>query len=672
MLHAALIGFPSTGKSTLFQLMTSAKDAPRGEGRHGGRHLEGARRAARSPHGDVQSEEARPRHHRIHRHRGPRTTGAAALVDVAGYKNADALVHVVRAFRDPAVPHPSGTVDPARDAQAMEDELILADLGVVERRLERMEKDLKKNKSPELDKEKDLLLKCQAALENGQPLRALGLAGEDLRRLRGFQLLSAKPLLVVINLDEEDAAAAASVERAAEATGMKAFLSREGTRPSAVREDRARDAALEAADAEAFLKDMGLSESGLDRVIRASYDLLGYMSFFTVGEDECRAWSIRRGTIALDAAGEIHSDISRGFIRAEVVGYDTFIASGSLAACRDKGELRLEGKEYIVQDGDIINFRHAHLMATRRTRVTIVVPAFNEGDSIGQVVTELRAAAPWHEVLVVDDGSTDGTGKAAQDAGARVVRHPYNKGNGASVKTAIRAGDQRVDRDRRCRRPASRLRTRRGSSRQLGEYDLVVGARDPRTQATAGRRIGNALLNWLASYLTGRPIPDLTSGFRAARREYLLEFIHLLPNGFSTPTTTTLAFIKAGYNVAFEPIAARARVGTLEDPVRQRRRQVSVDLAEGHHHFQPASHLRARQRGVVRARRGVRRVELHLSRAHPQRRGGAAAVLDPRSCSSASCPSRSRRCVSRGDAPGNEDASSSFRPTTSATTCRSS
>ena len=210
----------------------------------------------------------------------------------------------------------------------MEDELILADLGVVERRLERMEKDLKKNKSPELDKEKDLLLKCRAALENGQPLRALGLAGEDLRRLRGFQLLSAKPLLVVINLDEADAAAAASVERAAEPTGMKAFLSREGTRAVPLcAKIELEIAALEPADAEAFLKDMGLSESGLDRVIRASYDLLGYMSFFTVGEDECRAWSIRRGTIALDAAGEIHSDISRGFIRAEVVGYDTFIAA---------------------------------------------------------------------------------------------------------------------------------------------------------------------------------------------------------------------------------------------------------------------------------------------------------------------------------------------------------
>ncbi|HEX7284295.1 MAG TPA: glycosyltransferase family 2 protein [Vicinamibacterales bacterium] len=193
--------------------------------------------------------------------------------------------------------------------------------------------------------------------------------------------------------------------------------------------------------------------------------------------------------------------------------------------------------------------------------VTIVVPAFNEGESIGAVVAELKAAAGWHEVLVIDDGSTDGTGKAAQDAGARVVRHPYNKGNGASVKTAIREARSEfiaiVDGDGQ-HRPEDTARL----IAPLGEYDLVVGARDPRTQATAGRRAGNAVLNWLASYLTERHIPDLTSGFRAARREYLLEFIHLLPNGFSTPPTTPLAFLKAGYNVTFEPIAARARVGT--------------------------------------------------------------------------------------------------------------
>ena len=193
--------------------------------------------------------------------------------------------------------------------------------------------------------------------------------------------------------------------------------------------------------------------------------------------------------------------------------------------------------------------------------VTIVVPAFNESGSIGGVVTALRAAAPWHEVIVVDDGSTDGTGKAAQDAGARVVRHPYNKGNGAAVKSGIRAAASDwiaiVDADGQHRtEDAKRIVAK------LGDYDLVIGARDPRTQATTGRRLGNAILNGLASYLTERPIPDLTSGYRAARREYLLEFIHLLPNGFSTPTTTTLAFIKAGYNVAFEPIAAEPRVGT--------------------------------------------------------------------------------------------------------------
>jgi GTP-binding protein YchF len=360
MLHAALIGYPATGKSTLFQLMTSAKDAPRGKG-------DTAIGISKVPDARLDRLTAMfnpkkrvPATIEFTDIVAPGRSGAAALVDVAGYKNADALVHVVRAFRDPAVPHPSGSVNPARDAQAMEDELILADLGVVERRLERMEKDLKKNKSAELEKEKDLLGKCKAALENGQPLRALGLTGEDRRRLRGFQLLSAKPLLVVINLDEADAAAAASVDRAAEATALTAFLSREGTRAVPLcAKIELEISALEPADAEAFLADMGLAESGLDRVIRASYDLLGYMSFFTVGEDECRAWSIRRGTAALDAAGEIHSDIQRGFIRAEVVGYDAFIAAGSLAASRDTGDLRLEGKEYIVKDGDIINFRHA-------------------------------------------------------------------------------------------------------------------------------------------------------------------------------------------------------------------------------------------------------------------------------------------------------------------------
>jgi ribosome-binding ATPase YchF (GTP1/OBG family) len=201
----------------------------------------------------------------------------------------------------------------------------------------------------------------RAALEDGRPLRSLGLEGDDLRRLRGFQFLSAKPLLVVVNLDEADVSGAAGrIEDVAASTGITAFLARAGTAAVAVcAKIELEIAQLDVADADAFLADLGLATSGLDRVIRASYDLLGYLSFFTVGEDECRAWSIPRGTSAQLAAGEIHSDIARGFIRAEVVRYDALVSRGSMAACRDHGEVRLEGKEYVVEDGDIINFRFA-------------------------------------------------------------------------------------------------------------------------------------------------------------------------------------------------------------------------------------------------------------------------------------------------------------------------
>ena len=367
MLRAALIGFSSSGKTTLFQLMTSVRESARGTGK--GETLVGI---SKVPDGrlDRLTGMFNPRK------RVPatvefsdmaatgQTAGAQTLVDVVAYKNADALVHVLRAFQDPAVPHPAGSIEPARDAQAMEDELILADLGVAERRLERLEKDLKKARTADLERERDVLTVGRAALEEGRPLRALELKGEDLKRLRGFQFLSAKPLLIVINLDESQLGAggntATDVERAAEAAGLKPFLSRAGTAAVAVcAKIELEIAQLDGADAATFLADLGLKESGLDRVIRASYDLLGYISFFTVGEDECRAWSIPRGTTAQLAAGEIHSDIARGFIRAEVVAYDHLIARGAMAACRDHGEVRLEGKEYVVRDGDIINFRFA-------------------------------------------------------------------------------------------------------------------------------------------------------------------------------------------------------------------------------------------------------------------------------------------------------------------------
>ena len=192
--------------------------------------------------------------------------------------------------------------------------------------------------------------------------------------------------------------------------------------------------------------------------------------------------------------------------------------------------------------------------------MSVVVPAYNEEGGIAAVIAGLRAAGPWREVLVVDDGSTDGTAERAAAAGARVVRHPYNKGNGAAVKTGIREAAGEVvllmDADGQ-HDPAEAPRV----AGAVGVHDMAIGARSARDQALV-RAAGNAAFTALASWLTGRPIPDLTSGFRAARRDRLLDVIHLLPNGFSYPTTSCLAFLKAGYNVAFVPVTARPRVGT--------------------------------------------------------------------------------------------------------------
>jgi ribosome-binding ATPase len=360
MLRAGLIGFPSAGKTALFQLLTSAREAPRAgksEANVGVSRVPDERL-------DRLTTLFNPRKHvpatvefaDIAGIGGGRA-GAQALLDVAPFRNADALLHVVRLFRDPAVAHPAGSLDPARDVRAMEDEVILADLGVVERRLERLERDLKKSAGAELRQEQDVLVRCRTALEEGRPLRALGLEGDEARRLKGFQFLSAKPLLLVLNLDEADLPRA---DDAVALAGLEGFMSGAATRAVPIcAKIELEIAQLDPGDAEAFMTDLGLRESGLDRVIRASYDLLGYVSFFTVGEDECRAWSIPRGMPAQLAAGEIHSDISRGFIRAEVVRYEHLLARGSIAACREHGELRLEGKEYVVLDGDVINFRHA-------------------------------------------------------------------------------------------------------------------------------------------------------------------------------------------------------------------------------------------------------------------------------------------------------------------------
>jgi ribosome-binding ATPase len=365
MLRTALIGYPSVGKTTLFQLMTGSHDAAKTA--HG--RIEATLGVARvpDPRLDVLTKMFNPRK------RVPATVEFAdipgrpagsstdALLDVTAYRNADALVHVLRSFHDPAVAHAAGSVDPRRDARSMEDELILADLAIVEKRLDRLAKDLKKMRSPELEREYEILVTCKAQLESGVALRDLQLNDGDRKLLRGFQFLSAKPLLLVINLDEADLTGGAeSLDRAVAALGLESVVKGPATRAVAVcGKIELEISQLEAADAAAFLADLGLTESGLDRVIRASYELLGYISFFTVGEDECRAWSIPRHTPAQAAAGEIHTDLSRGFIRAEVVAYERLIARGNMAGCKEHGELRLEGKEYIVLDGDIINVRFA-------------------------------------------------------------------------------------------------------------------------------------------------------------------------------------------------------------------------------------------------------------------------------------------------------------------------
>ena len=275
---------------------------------------------------------------------------SAESLDLDKLKTVDALVHVVRAFDDPEILHPEGSVDAARDVATVDLELILADHTIVERRLERLEKATKRGLNPEEVRERQILSEViLPALEAEKPLREIELDPEDEKRLRGFQLLSAKPMLIVINADETRAA------EAPESFGIQPRPQVRAVTISAPIEQEI--STLSPEEQKDFLADLGLTEPSIDRVTRASYDLLGVISFFTVGEDEVRAWTIRRGTKAREAAGAIHSDIERGFIRAEVVQCDDLIRLKTMAACRDAGLFRLEGKEYVVKDGDVVHFR---------------------------------------------------------------------------------------------------------------------------------------------------------------------------------------------------------------------------------------------------------------------------------------------------------------------------
>lgn len=269
-------------------------------------------------------------------------------------KDADALVHVARAFEDASVMHPLGGIDPVRDVKAVESELLFGDFELVEKRLESIEQMAKKGKKPPED-EKRVLLKCREALEKELPLRLLALTEDELKAIRHMQFYTMKPEVVVINTGEGDLNSAQAQEAEAE---IKSILGAYASVITLCGKIEMELSELPPGEAKAFLEDLGISEPASKRLIQATYTLLGLISFLTTGEDEVRAWTISRGITALKAAGKIHSDIEKGFIRAEVISYDDFMSvGGDMSLARSKGVLRLEGKTYEVKDGDIINFR---------------------------------------------------------------------------------------------------------------------------------------------------------------------------------------------------------------------------------------------------------------------------------------------------------------------------
>ncbi len=273
-------------------------------------------------------------------------------------KDADAIVHVVRGFDDESVSHPLNEINPLRDIETLELELLFGDLEFVEKRLERMEDGARRGKKPN-EAEKKFLLKCKGVLEGELPLRSVTFDEEEQKIMKPLQFVSTKPEVIVLNVGEGklNTEGASSLQRDAENFLTGRGISRTSKVVTLCGKIEMEIAQLSADEAKAFLDDLGIREPALNTLIHMSYDLLGLISFLTYGEDEVRAWTIVRGTNAQKAAGKIHSDIERGFIRAEIVSYDDFISFGSMAAIREKGLLRLEGKTYEVKDGDMINFR---------------------------------------------------------------------------------------------------------------------------------------------------------------------------------------------------------------------------------------------------------------------------------------------------------------------------
>ncbi len=356
-MKTAIIGLPMVGKTSLFTILTGVHESARIGS------LEARAGVTKVP--DARLEEL------AKLFQPPKVTHAAVeyldfpaiskevLRDpsyLASLRVVDALAHVLRVFESDTVPHEKGSVDPLRDFEDIEMELILSDLVVVEKRLERVDKDRKKIKSPDLDKEFALLERLKAELEANRPLRGLEFNDDDEKRARGFQFLSQKPMLMVLNLGEADAGRMSAVE---EEYRNGPFANRPHTAVTAIcGKIEAELAELSPEEAREYLASYGLAESGLERLTAATYALLGLMSFLTAGETEVRAWTVPMNSPAVKAAGAIHSDFEKKFIRAEVVNWKALIEHGGYAGVREKGLLRLEGKEYIVKDGDVLVIRH--------------------------------------------------------------------------------------------------------------------------------------------------------------------------------------------------------------------------------------------------------------------------------------------------------------------------
>jgi hypothetical protein len=359
-MKTGIIGLPQVGKTSLFRILTRVK-------------VEGGYSNPREAHlGVAKVPDDRldrlaalynPKKlvHATVEYADVAAIGQEALKETAfltSLRNVDALIHVLRAFEDDSIPH-VGAIDPLRDAKSVEFDLMLSDLTQIEKRLERLEKDLKKMKTADLEKENALLLRSKAALEAEQPLRELEMNAEEKKLIRGFMFLSQKPILYAVNVGESTNLGA-DLEAAEAKYGLTELASRPNAGATAFcGKVEAELAEMDDEEATEFLASYGLKESGLVRLIRRSYELLGLISFFTVGEDECRAWTVPANSRAQEAAGAIHTDLEKHFIRAETIHWDTLLAAGSEAAARSQGTLRLEGKDYLVQDGDVLHIRHS-------------------------------------------------------------------------------------------------------------------------------------------------------------------------------------------------------------------------------------------------------------------------------------------------------------------------